>query len=337
MKIKCPNPEVQRLYLLPAIVWLLVAFCLPGIPRPLYAAEITAIRFLESAEIDTDRIRLGGIAEIKGEDQEMVQKLRAIVIGKAPLPGESTHISEEYVKMRLKQNSVDLSQISIAGSKNIKVSSDFVEISKEKIKHVAMDFIYKKVPWERNRIRVKEIRVSDDIVLPRGKITYEVIPPPKADYLGTTPLSILFKVNGDLKKRVWATVDIEVLSEVVVTRRPLRRYQLITEDDIQLEKRNLADLSSDAVTSLDEVLGKRTRRRIDTHVVLRANLIELPPLVNRGDVVLMVAESGALRITALGEVKGRGRQGERIRVVNLDSNQVVYARVLDSNTVAVDY
>jgi flagella basal body P-ring formation protein FlgA len=337
MKIKCPKPEVQRLYLLSAVVWLLLPFCLPGIPVPLYAADITTIRFLESAEIDTDRIRLGGIAEIKGEDQEMVQKLRAIVIGQAPLPGESTHINEEYVKTRLKQNSVDLSQIRIEGSRNIKISSGFVEICKEKIKQVAMDFIYKKIPWEKNRVRIKEIRVSDNVVLPRGKIAYEVIPPLKTDYLGATPLSILFKVNGDLKKRVWATVDIEVLSEVVVTKRPLRRYQLITEDDIQLEKTNLADLSSDAVTSLDEVLGKRTRRRIDTHVVLRANLIELPPLVNRGDVVLMVAESGALRITALGEVKGKGRQGERIRVVNLDSNQVVYARVLDSNTVAVDY
>jgi len=44
-----------------------------------------------------------------------------------------------------------------------------------------------------------------------------------------------------------------------------------------------------------------------------------------------------LRISAFGQVKQRGAQGELIQVVNLDSNKVVYARVLDANTVKIEF
>jgi flagella basal body P-ring formation protein FlgA len=72
-------------------------------------------------------------------------------------------------------------------------------------------------------------------------------------------------------------------------------------------------------------------------VVLRTDLIELPPLVRRGNVVVIIAESDVLKVTALGEVKEKGRRGETIRVVNLSSKKEIYARVVDSNTVKVDF
>jgi flagella basal body P-ring formation protein FlgA len=91
------------------------------------------------------------------------------------------------------------------------------------------------------------------------------------------------------------------------------------------------------VTTYEEVLGKRTKRAINTDEVLRTDHIELPPLVKRGDVVSIIAESDGLRITALGEVKKKGCRGERIRVLNLDSKKCIYACVLDSKTVRVDF
>jgi flagella basal body P-ring formation protein FlgA len=50
-----------------------------------------------------------------------------------------------------------------------------------------------------------------------------------------------------------------------------------------------------------------------------------------------LAEIGGIKITALGQVKKKGRLGERIPVMNFDSKKVLYARVLDSNTVKVEF
>ena len=65
--------------------------------------------------------------------------------------------------------------------------------------------------------------------------------------------------------------------------------------------------------------------------------MEFPPLVKRGDVVMIVAETNGLKITALGQVKKKGARGDRIPVVNFESQKVLYARVMDANTVKVDF
>jgi flagella basal body P-ring formation protein FlgA len=70
---------------------------------------------------------------------------------------------------------------------------------------------------------------------------------------------------------------------------------------------------------------------------LSTDLVELPPLVKRGDLVTIIARLEGLKITTLGEVKRKGRQGERIPVLNIDSRKVIFARVIDANTVAVEF
>jgi flagella basal body P-ring formation protein FlgA len=155
--------------------------------------------------------------------------------------------------------------------------------------------------------------------------------------VGKIPFSVHFDVNGKFYKRVWATATVEVLAEVVITRKPLGRHKPITEDDIELLKMDLAKLPSGVITDPEAVLGKRTRRAIGAKTVLRANLIESPPLVKRGDVVVIIAESSGFIITTLGQVKKKGRLGESIPVMNYDSKKILYARVLDSSTVKVDF
>ena len=78
--------------------------CHQGAPEP----EIEP-----KAEIEEDKILLGKIANIKGEDPDLVQKLKEIVVGKAPLPGNSRQIDEDYVRLRLKQCGADLCQIKL--------------------------------------------------------------------------------------------------------------------------------------------------------------------------------------------------------------------------------
>jgi flagella basal body P-ring formation protein FlgA len=319
------------------IVCLLTFFIVSQMSGNPFAAGINTIKVFKRAEIKGDKVRLGRISTIRGEDSELINKLRAIVISKAPLPGKSRRIDEDYIKIRLKQNGIDLSQIRLLVPGKVEVYRGVIEIPKEKIKKVILDFVYGMVPRDKERARVKKVHVSSNVVLPEGKVTYSVVPPKNMDFLGTIPLSVLFKVNGNFQKKVWATVNIEVLTEMVVTKRPLRRHQLITEDDIQLKEMDLAEVKSNSVTNYEEVLGKRTKRAIKANEVLRTDHIELPPLVRRGDVVSIIAESDGLMITALGEVRKRGCRGERIRVVNLDSKKGIYGRVLDANTVKVDF
>ena len=302
------------------------------------AAGLIDIRGLEKAEINSDVIHLGQIARIVGDDPALVQRLKKIVIAKAPLPGKSRHLNENYIRLRLKQERIDLSQMRLEASRGIEVTRGFVKITKEDIKRVVADFIYASIPWDREKVKIRDIRVRDNVILPKGKISYGVEPLKNTDFKGSVPLPLHFKVNGSFQKRILVTADIEVSAEVVVTKRPLRRYRRITEDDIEMREKNLAELSTNVILDYEEVLGKRAKRNISANRVLRSDLIEFPPLVKRGDVVQIIAESGGLRITALGMVKQReGRRGERVRIENIDSKKSLYGRVLDARTVKVDF
>ena len=319
------------------ILYLIVFVLLPGMVSEILAANLTRVSVLEKVQIDAENILLGKIAEIESSDPILNQKLNGVVIGKAPLPGNSLAITKSIIKLRLKQNGIDAARLLLNMPAKVVVTRSFITISQEKIKALVSDYILNNFLSLRKDARIKNIKVASGLRVPTGRISYKVSPPRKRNLLGKVPVSVTFSVDDKLYKRVWATVTIEEFATVVVTKKPLGRYKPITEDDIELQKLDLAKLPSNAITDPNAVLGKRTRRAIGTRTVLSSNMVELPPLVKRGDVVVIVAESDGLKITTLGQVKKKGRLGERIPVINFDTKKILYAQVLDSNTVKVEF
>ena len=324
-------------HLSPVIIFLLVIFGIPEITRKIDAADLSRIRILPNVQINDEDILLGRIAGIESHDPLLIQKLSSIVVARAPLPGTSRTLGKQAFLMRLKQNGIDLTQLALDIPAKVVVTRNFIEISREKIKMLVSDYIQKTILKDHADGSIKDIQVADSLKLPNGRITFKVIPPRNRDLLGKIPFSVHFDVNGKFYKRVWATATVEVLAEVVITKKPVGRHKPITEDDIELLKMDMAKLPSGVITDPEAVLGKRTRRAIGAKTVLRADLVEFPPLVKRGDVVVIVLETSGLKITTLGQVKKKGRLGESIPVMNYDSKKILYARVLDSSTVKVEF
>jgi len=205
------------------------------------------------------------------------------------------------------------------------------------IEGVARRFLEARVPYDRKRFKVSRIQVNQEVVLPQGDITYHVAPPEQTDFVGTIPLAITFLWNGEYIRKIWVMATLEVLQEVIVTQKPIGRYQVIAADDIQVQTMDLAQLPSNILTTAEEVIGQRAKRTIDAQTVLSTSMIEAKPLVQRGDIVVMIAESGGLRISTKGEAREQGGKGERIKVMNIDSRKYVYALVVDRHTVKVDF
>jgi len=301
------------------------------------AARSAIIRVHDRVAIDSDEVLLGQIAGIEGSDTRWIQQLKGIVIGRAPLPGKTRQYDQHYLQMRLKQHHVDLSSVILEVPQIVEVVRSAVKIEETELKQIISDFILHNISQDNKTVRIKEIRVPQSVILPKGRVAYKVAAPRSGELKGKCSIAVDFSVNGHSQKKVWATATIEILGPVVVTRRPLGRHKPIAEDDIELQTMDLSDLPDGVVADPEAVLGKRTRRAIGAQIPLRADLIELPPLVKRGDLVVIIAETNGLKITTLGQVKKRGRLGERIPVVNMDSKKILYARVIDSKTVKVDF
>ncbi len=316
--------------LITGMVFLLLSWNCP------FVLARTVVKVPERAKVNSKLISLGEIADIKGDDSQLVEALKSIVLGKAPLPGEMREISDRYVEMKVKQKGIDPSTLTLDLPEKIEVLRESIEISPKEIEKIVKQFIHQKMPWDSKQVTIKT-SPTKGIVLAAGEITYEVVPQKREDYLGVSNLSVIFMVNGRVERKLWVNAHIDVSKEVVVSNHLLRRHYTITEGDIRLEKMNLAELSANVVTDPLEVIGKRTKRAIDPNLPLKLNFLEVPPLVRRGDLVTIVAESDTLKITTQGIVSENGCKGEMVRVINTNSRKDVYARVVDSRTVAVDF
>ena len=335
--MKSTRFDYQQYRLYAIYVISLLALLLPAATCNISASELTRIQIPEKVQTAGDKILLGDIASITGSDSPLIQQLSAIIVGRAPQPGNSRRLDRGMINTRLKQNRIDPAILVLNMPASISVSRSCVKVSPEKIKEMVADYISKNILPGNPDATIKGIQVSDSLRLPVGTVTYEVSAPRNRDLVGQVPFAVKFNVDGKLYKRVWANVSIEVLAEVVITSKPLGRHKPITEDDIMVLRMDLAKVPSDVITDPQTVLGKRTRRAIGSKTVMRANLVEFPPLVRRGDVVVIVAETQGLKITALGQVKKKGALGDRIPVLNFDSKKVLYARVMDANTVKIDF
>ncbi|MBW2252161.1 MAG: hypothetical protein JRF60_16420, partial [Deltaproteobacteria bacterium] len=155
-RIKIRNYNVLKHSILLIMLGLLIL----ATPGCLYAESLTSISVYEKTTVEKDEILLGEIAGIESEDHVLIRKLKNIIIGRSPLPGRARYIGRKYIKLRLKQNDIDLPKLALQVPEKIKVSRSFVEINREEIKKIVSDYIYEKEFWDKNNTKIINIKIS---------------------------------------------------------------------------------------------------------------------------------------------------------------------------------
>lgn len=320
-----------------SVVALAAFFLLPCAPVVSASATPTVVTLKEAVDIDQDAVRLSDIASFGGPATALLESLGETVVGRSPLPGQTRFVDTDYIRIRLKQAGHDTDGIVFRGADDVRITRKAGAIPTERIREAVEMAIRSQMPWRNEDVTIRDIRFDESVSLPTGRLSYRITPARNEDFLGQTILALHLFVDGEPVRKIWVNADISVMADVVVVARALGRNEPIETADLAVEHRDLADLPSDAVRRVDDVIGNRTTRMIYPGTVMQTGMITLPPLVKRGDVVKIVASSGPMTITATGMVKQQGAKGDLVRVVNTDSNRMITARVTGPGAVAVDF
>lgn len=89
--------------------------------------------------------------------------------------------------------------------------------------------------------------------------------------------------------------------------------------------------------NMDELVGKKLKRSLRQGVPLDRNSVEFPPMVARGEMVTIILKHGSLELTARGEARQDGQEGETIRVRNTNSQRDILGRVTAPGMIEVEY
>jgi flagella basal body P-ring formation protein FlgA len=68
-----------------------------------------------------------------------------------------------------------------------------------------------------------------------------------------------------------------------------------------------------------------------------ATMLKSAPLVRKGKMVKMVFDNGSMQIVTVGLSEEDGVAGNIIRVKNITSNKIIYARVLSDSLVGIEF
>ena len=93
----------------------------------------TTVSVPETVRVNVPFITLGKIADIQGDDQELIEKLEAVKLGKAPAAGEMKEISGHSIETKISRIGVDSETVELHLPETVEVMADGIEISQEKI------------------------------------------------------------------------------------------------------------------------------------------------------------------------------------------------------------
>ena len=211
------------------------------------------------------------------------------------------------------------------------------KIDESQFRKTFIHFLCRHLGKEKQDIIVSKLKIVGNKPVPLGKLSFQLFQDDKREFKGYMRLAALVYVDGAVKNKVKLFGRVDIFDSVVCVTRDLKRGETITQDDIYLARKNVSHVNRKALTDAGKAIGLMTKHNIKANTCLKEWMLEKSPIVTRGDVVTILAESDGLKVTAPGRVLGKGYSGELVKIQNLMSKKEIYAKVINSSTVKVDF
>jgi len=296
---------------------------------------IIALR--KEVTISNPIVTIGTIADIQSEDRAFRKQLSGIDIERAPVVGYTRIFTVDDIKLRLRQHKIDLSQITFVGNERVAVSTKAIEITPEQLLNFARNYIQEHLLADIDRNSIELAATPIKLTIPAGEISFRIprdLSKIRLSRYISIPVQII--LNGKIYRTLILSLKVKLVRKVVVATKLIPQDKHISEADIRMEERDIISLLASALVDKSDVYGKRAKKQISPGEILTSEIIEIPPLISRGDKVTILIELPHLRVTAVGMAKEDGYEGQIIRVENISSQKIITAKVIDEKLVQVE-
>jgi flagella basal body P-ring formation protein FlgA len=217
------------------------------------------------------------------------------------------------------------------------IHNDYQSIPDHKFRECFIKYLCRNSGKEQSDIIVSKFKVSQNRTVPPGKVTMNLVRKSTARLAGYVRLNAIVRVNGIEQNNVQLSSWVDVFESVVCTSRDLKRKDIIKKDDVYLVRKNISRMPPETMSELSKVIGLMIKHNVKADSSIKEWMLEKAPVVERGDMVTVLAETGGLKVTVPGKIMETGYLGELVRVQNAMSKKEIYARVINHLTVMVHF
>lgn len=284
---------------------------------PLFAAAKTEIVFDRAIQVsDRSRLTWADLARVEGGNAEIAAELASVPYAN----GGATEIRAQFRERRVLSDVYEKHQVKVSIPQEVDVQR-VKGYSSAEFRRKLGNLLSASCGECRFEIRgVNDAKVSlgadwtmdESAVRPAG--------------------SLLVPVSSASLGTAWVPVQLRVIREAYVLRKPVIIGQRVGADDVEKRDADVSHLKDSPVGAADlhEAVAMRT---LPAGQVLTLADLKKQDLVKRGQAVKLVSENEAFEITVNAVAEENGRRGDRIRVKTTESGRVLTAEVLEEGKV----
>jgi len=264
-------------------------------------------------------------------DNYTMNKVGNLIISSSPEIGNGIEIGKREVFEKLIGNGI--SNPILKGAKKVFVSRKGKTVDMSYFKNKILKYVKKFSRWK-NGINIK-IKTNKKIIVPSIGVTWKIIPVNGQDFFG----NILFKIkafkNNEEIFSDWIIADLTVEKKVALANRTISKDEMIGENDIRWEEREITPFIKNAVFNKAQIIGRRAGRTIMTNTVITANNLESKYLVRRGMLSSLIVNYKSIRAVADVIPLSNGKYGDFVKVMNKSTKKILTALVVGQNKMEV--
>jgi flagella basal body P-ring formation protein FlgA len=294
-------------------------------------ANAETLTLKEAAYVKGPKVLLGEIADIEGENKELLESIEVI---DAAQPGSQKKLHAALIQTRLK--SAGLEEVELNGALAVTATTLSSEITRDAVAQSLIDHIRETMPWDGRSTLIEVAPPTFDITAPEGQVDFAWAPQPGFDYVGTGAFKGEVLVDGQPARTINMRARIEPYVEVMVATRDIMRGMPVGPMDMEPRKMPLSAAPQGAITDPQRALGLVARKTIFPGQFVTQRDLQERVAVKRNQLVDVLVRSGAVHLKGRAKATMDGRVGDSIILVNPDSNAQMQGMVMADGSVLVE-
>jgi flagella basal body P-ring formation protein FlgA len=188
-----------------------------------------------------------------------------------------------------------------------------------------------------HQVSLRVLFPSQLVEVPRGNLHLEVEEWSGGGRTGRRAFRVGVFVNQQFIKTVNVVGEVKAQAEVATPIRWLKPKDLVAGEDLAPMMVDVPSLTHDFILDLEEAIGKQVLRPLPPRQPIRKIMLDHPPVIHKGDRVMIEVRSGGLLVQTVGLAKAAGKAGETIPVQNQASGRDVLGTVMAAGLVEVGF
>jgi flagella basal body P-ring formation protein FlgA len=188
-----------------------------------------------------------------------------------------------------------------------------------------------------HELSVRVVFPRDVVEVPKGNLRLEIREWSGEGRTGRRAFRVGVFVNQQFIKTINVVGEVKAQTEVAAPIRWLKPNEVVVAEDLAPLMVDVPSLTHDFVLDLEEAVGKQVLRPLPPRQPIRKIMLDHPPVIQKGDRVMIEVRNGGLLVQTIGLAKAAGKAGETIPVQNQSSGRDILGTVVAAGLVEVGF